>query len=56
MPAARPALAAERRTIIGKKVAHLRHDGRLPAVVYGHGVDSEPGAYEIEGAGAGQCG
>ncbi len=40
MSSTRPALAAERRTIIGKAVAGLRRDGRLPAVVYGHGVES----------------
>jgi large subunit ribosomal protein L25 len=37
----RPNLAAEPRSIIGKKVAGLRRDGRLPAVVFGHGIDSE---------------
>src|SRR3954454_18906956 len=37
----RPRLAATNRTVIGKKVSHLRREGRLPAVVYGHGVDSE---------------
>jgi large subunit ribosomal protein L25 len=37
----RPRLAAASRTIVGKKVAHLRHEGRLPAVVYGHGLTSE---------------
>ncbi len=37
----RPRLAAASRTVVGKKVAHLRHEGRLPAVVYGHGVESE---------------
>jgi large subunit ribosomal protein L25 len=40
-PASRPGLAAEPREVTGKKVAGLRRDGRLPAVVYGHGVDSE---------------
>jgi len=40
MPTARATLAAEHRDIIGKKVARLRADGKLPAVVYGHGVDS----------------
>jgi large subunit ribosomal protein L25 len=40
MPTARATLAAEHREIIGKKVARLRAAGRLPAVVYGHGVDS----------------
>lgn len=38
----RPTLAAASRTVTGKKVARLRSDGRLPAVVYGHGVASEP--------------
>ena len=37
---ARPTLAAEHREITGKKVSHLRHAGRLPAVVYGHGLES----------------
>jgi len=36
----RPALAAEPRDLVGKKVATLRRDGRLPAVVFGHGLDS----------------
>jgi large subunit ribosomal protein L25 len=39
--ATRPALAAERRTVTGKAVARLRKEGRLPAVVYGHGTESE---------------
>jgi large subunit ribosomal protein L25 len=34
-------LAAEPRELIGKKVAVLRRSGRLPAVVYGHGMGSE---------------
>lgn len=37
----RPALAAERRTVTGKAVARLRKQGRLPAVVFGHGTASE---------------
>lgn len=37
----RPQLAADRREIIGKKVAELRRAGILPAVVYGHGHPSE---------------
>jgi large subunit ribosomal protein L25 len=37
----RPHLAAEPRELVGKKVATLRRVGRLPAVVYGHGVGSE---------------
>ena len=42
MTSTRPALAAERRTVTGKAVAGLRRDGRLPAVVFGHGVESAP--------------
>lgn len=38
----RPELVAEHREILGKKVATLRHAGKLPAVVYGHGHASEP--------------
>jgi large subunit ribosomal protein L25 len=34
-------LSAEPRAELGKKVAILRRAGRLPAVVYGHGVGSE---------------
>jgi large subunit ribosomal protein L25 len=40
MATARPTLAAEHRDVTGKKVNRLRKDGKLPAVVYGHGVDS----------------
>lgn len=38
----RPRLAAEPRTVTGKKVATLRRAGKLPAVVYGHGHASQP--------------
>lgn len=38
---ARPKLAASSRTVTGKKVAYLRRDGRLPAVVYGRGLSSD---------------
>src|SRR3954452_15433055 len=38
---ARLTLAAEPREVVGKKVAAMRRDGRLPAVVYGHGESSE---------------
>lgn len=41
MPSNRPSLVAERREVTGKAVARLRRDGRLPGVVYGHGVPSE---------------
>jgi large subunit ribosomal protein L25 len=37
----RPTLAAESREVIGKKVAVIRRDGRLPGVVFGHGIESE---------------
>ena len=40
MSTARPKLAAASREITGKKVAHMRRDGRLPAVVFGRGIDS----------------
>jgi large subunit ribosomal protein L25 len=40
MATARATLAAEHRDVTGKKVARIRAAGRLPAVVYGHGVDS----------------
>jgi large subunit ribosomal protein L25 len=40
MATARPTLAAQHREITGKAVAHLRKAGQLPAVVYGHGVES----------------
>jgi large subunit ribosomal protein L25 len=38
---ARPKLAATSRAVTGKKVAYLRRDGQLPAVVYGRGVASD---------------
>jgi len=38
---ARPTLAAARREITGKKVSYLRRDGKLPAVVFGRGLDSD---------------
>ena len=38
---ARPKLAASSRTVTGKKVAYLRRDGLLPAVVYGRGLSSD---------------
>ena len=44
-------LNATRRTEIGKHVAQLRKTGRLPAVVFGHGLDSIPvslDAHEFE--------
>jgi large subunit ribosomal protein L25 len=38
----RPSLAAEHRTVIGKKVSTLRRSGVLPAVIFGGGEASEP--------------
>jgi large subunit ribosomal protein L25 len=35
-------LVAEKRTVSGKKNSLLRAQGKIPAVVYGHGVASEP--------------
>lgn len=40
MSTARPSLAAAPREVTGKKVARLRRDGLLPAVVYGRDVES----------------
>ena len=42
MSSTRPTLAAETRDVLGKNVSHLRQQGRLPAVVYGHGQTSVP--------------
>jgi large subunit ribosomal protein L25 len=33
---------ANHRDVIGKKVRKLRHDGLLPAIVYGHNIDPIP--------------
>src|SRR3990172_6706013 len=35
-------LKAQKRTIIGKKTKALRKQGSIPAVVYGHKIDSVP--------------
>jgi large subunit ribosomal protein L25 len=40
--AVRMALAATSRTEIGKHVSQLRKSGRIPAIVFGHGIDSIP--------------
>jgi large subunit ribosomal protein L25 len=40
MATARPTLAAEHREVTGKAVNRMRKEGRLPAVVFGHGLDS----------------
>ena len=44
-------MSAEPREIIGKQVSRLRREGILPAVVYGHGHESQPiqlDAHEFE--------
>ena len=40
MTTTRPKLAAAKRDVTGKKVAAIRRAGRLPAVVFGHGISS----------------
>ncbi len=35
-------LEASRRDVVGKKVKHLRQEGKLPAVVYGHDIEPTP--------------
>lgn len=35
-------LNANRRTVIGKRVRQLRRSGKLPAVVYGYGLETTP--------------
>lgn len=40
MSTTRPTLDATHRDVTGKAVAHLRKGGQLPAVVFGHGVES----------------
>jgi large subunit ribosomal protein L25 len=35
-------LKAERRSMMGKKASVLRREGKLPAVIYGHNLDSMP--------------
>lgn len=39
--AERVVIKAAPRTVLGKKVARLRREGRLPANVYGKGIDSQ---------------
>ena len=40
-------LIAEKRTVSGKQNKGLRATGKVPAVVYGHGIASEP--LELDG-------
>ena len=43
-------IQANHRQVIGKKVKVLRREGLLPAVVYGHGVDSLPITLDMQEA------
>jgi len=45
--AAPSVLTATRRTEIGKHVAQLRKSGRVPAVIFGHGIDSIPVSLDL---------
>jgi len=45
--AAPSVLTATRRIEIGKSVSHLRQSGRVPAVVFGHGLDSIPVSLDL---------
>ncbi len=38
----RPVIHATRRTVTGKQVGQLRREGKLPAVLYGHNIESTP--------------
>ena len=46
--AAPSVLAATRRTEIGKGISHLRQSGRVPAVVFGHGLESIPVSLDLQ--------
>lgn len=46
MSPATSVLKATRREVLGKKVSHLRKVGQIPAVVFGHGMDSIPVAID----------
>ena len=42
-------LVATRREVIGKKVKNLRREGKLPAVLFGHGIESTPIVLDLKG-------
>ena len=42
-------LVAKRREVIGKKVKNLRREGKLPAVLFGHGIESTPIVLDLKG-------
>ncbi len=44
-------IKANRREVIGKQVKALRREGKLPAVIYGHGVEPTPITIEAHEAG-----
>ena len=41
---------ATHRTITGKQVGALRREGKLPAVMYGHHIDSTPITLDLRDA------
>ena len=43
-------LKATKREVLGRKVGALRRDGKLPAVLYGHGIESTPVTLEAHEA------
>lgn len=47
MPTTHPSLAVTTREITGKKVSHLRRQGLLPAVLFGHGAESVPATIDL---------
>lgn len=48
MSTARPSLRATRRSVTGKKVAQLRREGQLPAVVFGRGIASDAVTLDVK--------
>jgi large subunit ribosomal protein L25 len=43
-------IQAETRTVIGKQVKAMRREGKLPAVIYGHGIDPVSIALDVREA------
>ncbi len=46
----RHVLHATRRTVTGKQVGQLRREGKLPAVLYGHNIESTPVTLDLRQA------
>ncbi len=46
----RPVIHATRRTVTGKQVGQLRREGKLPAVLYGHQIESTPVTLDLRQA------